>query len=79
LVPPEELAPMKITTLSAELVFAIVRGQLPLSSLEEAGVSFEIDGVGPGQERWIKPNVKVPFIGRNATFASTVVARRATR
>ena len=53
---------MEITTLSEELVFAVVRGQLPLSALGEAGVHFEIDGMEPGEERRIKLNVKVPFI-----------------
>ena len=53
---------MEITTLSEELVFAVVRGQLPLSVLRDAGVDFEISGTEPGEERRIELRVKAPFV-----------------
>ena len=52
---------MEIMTLTEELVLAVVRGQLPLQTLEDAGVRLEVDEEESGQERRISLNVKVPF------------------
>jgi hypothetical protein len=43
-----------------ELVLDIVRGDLPLSTLKEAGVDFRIVG-GPGEARQIQITLKAPF------------------
>lgn len=46
--------------LSRELIRAVVRGQLPMSALEQAGVSINVHEDESGKERRIKVGVQVP-------------------
>jgi hypothetical protein len=44
-----------------EIVRAVVQGKLPISALEEAGITFEVEGKQPGGDRQIKVEVKAPL------------------
>lgn len=53
---------METKTLTHELVLAVVRGQLPLTALEEVGIRLAIDSeVTGGTERRITLNLKSPM------------------
>lgn len=47
--------------LPRELVRAVVRGQLPMSALEDAGVSVNVQENEPGKERRIKIRLRTPL------------------
>jgi hypothetical protein len=55
-------SPLDAKTLTNELVLAVVRGQLPLSALEEAGIYLPIDVKEPrDSERRISLNLQSPI------------------
>jgi hypothetical protein len=44
-----------------EIVRAVVQGKLPISALEDAGITFEVQGDQPGGDRQIRVEVKAPL------------------
>lgn len=50
-------------TLGHEIVLAVIRGELPLSALEDAGVRFALESQGSGKaDRQIKVNAAIAII-----------------
>ena len=44
-----------------EIVRAVVQGKLPISALEEAGITFRVQEAQPGSDRQIRVQLKVPL------------------